>query len=459
MSIHLAKAILGRPWMIDPNWAQSQAVLIMQVLKGGTWANTFRNSDQSYSRPYFIDTTTGGTYDMRGAIGITNTAGMIAVVPVTGPIMKYDGDCGEAGSVQRTNWINAISKMQHVKACILLMDTPGGMIDGLHTVSNAIANMPQHTVAFVDDGMSCSAGMYMAAHCNEIVASKDTDTVGSIGVMASIADFNGYYEEMGIKVKTIYAPQSTEKNKDYRDAFEKDDTTLIEGDLEVNCQHFIDTVSARRPKAVKHQEKWSHGATFYAKEAVKIGLVDRIESLENTIKRVGKQALNPTKTKSMERNISTQMAIVIGAAMAESFAVTAEGEASPASGFILSEDHIVNIAGKLITLGGADTQSKLALQQSQAQLADLQQKYNDATANASTLQEQVTNLTTERDNLQTQVEELGKGASGTGTTTTATTDAAPGTKTAGMPAWYKPDGSESKLERAASRVGAALDES
>jgi len=475
MSYALAKTILGGAWMIDPAWVSSQQGLIMRVLQGGTIFATDaeRATAQRNSAAKFVDPTTGDTlnqyvYTWDGKQDnpeLNKRKNLIAIVPITGPITKYDGGCGEPGSINHSNQLIRIGKMTNVSDVVIMLDTPGGQVNGLYTLGQTIKGLPQNTIAYIDDGMACSAGMYIAVHCKEIVASKPTDTVGSIGVLTTLADFTGYYEKEGIKVKTIYAPQSTEKNLDWKEAMEKDNPSLVEAELERIAGHFIEVVSTNRPKAVRHAEKWNKGNTFFADEAVKIGLIDRIGSLNDIVKKAARTG-SRTNTKSTMTTTETAMAAVLQAANATEFAVIAQGDAAPDAGFLLSENQIGNIAA---AIQQATTQHQQALAELQQQLqvateaaanatnqaSGLQQQLDTAQQAATNAQEQVTTLTAERDTLQAKVAELGKGSSGTGTHVAgAGSERIEGASGAanGKPSWYKDDGTEAKLERATRSV-------
>lgn len=465
--------------MIDPTWVQAHEGLIMQVLKGGAWlvqGAAERNSSRSDSAAKFLDPDTGETlnqyvYDWNEGRkenpSLKGRKNLVAMLSITGPIMKYDGGCGEPGTINYSNQLRGISQMKNVSQVILLLDTPGGQVDGLHTLGQTLTAMPQHTIAFVDDGMACSAGMYIAAHCKEIVASKATDTVGSVGVLTTLAKFDGWYEKEGIQIKTIYAPQSTEKNLDWKEAMENDNPALIEAQLERTAAHFIQVVSGNRPKAARHADKWNKGATFFADEAVKIGLVDRIASLQDVLKKAARSSGSRANTATTMTTENKAMTAVLQAAGAEQFAVVAAGDTVPDGGFVLSEAHIGSIASALEAAG---TTQASAIAELERQLQAATDRANAAEANATTLQgqlataiqsltdaqAQVTSLEQERTTLQAQVAELGKGSSGQGShiKPAGSTDPHPGGKKQGR---YKDDGSMALLEKATASTQKYLD--
>jgi ClpP class serine protease len=109
------------------------------------------------------------------------------------------------------------------------------------------------------------------------------DQLGSVGSYCTLLDYSGYLEKEGIKMHQIYAPQSVDKNKDYKDAI-AGDYSAIEADLKIHVDEFISFVkTARGDKAAANESTWGTGKMFYADEAVKLGLADGIKSFEQVI--------------------------------------------------------------------------------------------------------------------------------------------------------------------------------
>ncbi len=192
-------------------------------------------------------------------------------------------------------------------------------------IKAAAASKP--VMAVINDGMAASAAMWIASAANEIYVTQATDQVGSIGVYTQIADWNQYYKDaLKLNVQDIYAPQSTDKNKDYRDAI-SGDTSAVEGDLSVLADQFINTVASNRSGKIKG-DTWKTGKMFYAKDAKKIGLIDGIASFDQVVqkmkKSIGNSSSNTNKNTMAFKNTLT-------AAKSESFEVV-EG------GFLLEEN-------------------------------------------------------------------------------------------------------------------------
>lgn len=287
MSFRTLSAILRGRWLLDKQWAESQLPLVLSLLKGT--AAIERSGMQREEMPFAIDPQTMQRYNMfvytpYGMKANPNIPeGSVAIIPVNGPILKYNGECGEAGSIQRISWLLDAERRNNISAAVMLIDSPGGQVDGTQSFANAIKSFSKPVIGYVDDGMAASAAMWLLSAADEAYASLESDQVGSIGVYTTVVDFKGYFEKEGYKLHEIYAPQSTEKNKDYRDAIAGNYDAVL-ADLKITADTFINAVKTNRAgKADASVADWSTGKMFYAKDATKAGLIDGVKSFEQVI--------------------------------------------------------------------------------------------------------------------------------------------------------------------------------
>lgn len=206
----------------------------------------------------------------------------IAEIAIEGPLMKA-GECGEPGYQSFTDWIKEADASDRIDAILLRIDSPGGAVYGVATMADAIKSASKPVIAFVDDGIAASAGYWLACHADEIVLSQSFSQVGSIGVFTTLADWYSYFEKEGLKVKDVYARQSTDKNGDYREALDGNEDPLKDG-LSALASTFINTVKDNRGERLNLSEGDPFtGKMYMAQEAISIGLADRVASYEEVI--------------------------------------------------------------------------------------------------------------------------------------------------------------------------------
>ena len=286
MSFRTLSAILRGRWLLDKQWAESQLPLVLNLLNG-TNAAVERTGNAEIEMPFAIDPVTMQRHSLYiyGRPNPNIPEGSVAIFPVNGPIMKYNGECGEPGSIQRVSMLLDLEKRQNVGSVVMLIDSPGGQVDGTQSMVNAVKNFSKPILGLVEDGMAASAAMWLLSATDEAYAALESDQVGSIGVYTTVLDYKGWFEQNGIKIHEIYAPQSTEKNKDYKDAIGGNYESIM-ADLKITADTFINAVKAnRKGKADASQSQWDTGRMFYAKDAVKAGLIDGVKSFEHVIKK------------------------------------------------------------------------------------------------------------------------------------------------------------------------------
>jgi signal peptide peptidase SppA len=255
-----------------------------------------RIDEEQMKFPYAINPRSMQQHDMYMSDGSGNAnvpPGSVGIVSMVGPITKYEGDCGEPGAIQMAQWLSDMEKRQNISSVVIVTDTPGGEARAANSITGTISKMKKPVLSYVD-GMAASLGMWITSATDEVYVSNRMDEVGSIGSFVMLADYSGYFEQKGIKIHEIYAPQSTDKNKDYRDAL-KGEYDAIRNDLELLTNEFISFVSKERPAAANNVKKWNTGKMFYAEEAKKIGLIDGIKSLDQVVSKAAFNAANKKK--------------------------------------------------------------------------------------------------------------------------------------------------------------------
>jgi ClpP class serine protease len=161
-------------------------------------------------------------------------------------------------------------------AHLLYIDSPGGEVFGLNEAHNIIKSLTKPVYALVESHC-CSAAYYLASAAEKIYVTSPISTVGSIGCMATLCNSREYWEKMGIKDIDIYATKSIRKNKTYMDALDGKVKDYIAKILDPVMALFESNVRGARPDV---DESVFEGDSYYAKEALQLGLIDGVKSLE-----------------------------------------------------------------------------------------------------------------------------------------------------------------------------------
>jgi len=204
---------------------------------------------------------------------------------IIGVITKYDQFCGTEGMLKKAQWLKQADQHHNVFAHFINIDSGGGEGYASSFMAETIKSLKKPVVAFIND-VSASAGYMIAASADYIVANSYQAQVGSIGTYVSIYDYKEYFESMGIRIIDVYADDSTHKNKDYHDAIKVPaDIAGIKKKVNFFNNAFLQFIKNQRGGKLK-SDNWTTGEVFFAQDAVDIGLIDAVDSLDNTINEI-----------------------------------------------------------------------------------------------------------------------------------------------------------------------------
>lgn len=223
----------------------------------------------------------------------------VSVLTIDGPITRNGGGCSYGSIDHRDMMMRAAD---HPLCCghVFIINTPGGSAWAKNDYQQAIDyahSKGQKVLAFVD-GMCASAGMYLAALCDERYFMHPKDEIGCIGVMAAF-----YTEADGSTNKftnetyhELYDPESFDKNREFRDIANDGKTEALVKELAELGVFFRADVKAACPNA---KDEHLHGKVFNAEDVTGI-LVDGQSDFMQVVRRAF--ALHNGTAQPIERN-------------------------------------------------------------------------------------------------------------------------------------------------------------
>jgi signal peptide peptidase SppA len=308
-------------------------------------------------------------------------ANSVAVIRIESVIMKTDY-CGEPGTESLSRFVATAANNPNIAAIVLEIDSPGGTVSGTQTLVDAIrtARQKKPIVSFINEGMAASAAYWIGAAANEVYASQATDMVGSIGVYQTMVDATKSWELAGYKVADIYAPQSTEKNEEYREFVSSGKTTIAQEHLKKVAEIFINSIKESRAGKINLSAGDPFkGRLYEASDAVQIGLIEGIKKFDQVISRAYELASNSSFSNA--NNNSSNMA---GLKLATTL-VWISGCFGAAIPETLEEEHIQTINDK-----GAEQAAQLV--SANTRLSEMESQLQAMTERATGAEGKVTEL-------------------------------------------------------------------
>ncbi len=224
----------------------------------------------------------GGSAVVKSTVQPGASDQVVAIIPISGLIANE-----QESQVRR--YLAAAEKDANVKALVLDISSPGGTVTDSNQIYENIRKFrekrPNVPVVAKFDDVAASGGYYVACAADEIFAEETTIT-GSIGVLIQYPQLSRFAEKTGLKLETIVADGSPRKA--FLDTFsEPDEEDLADVKMLLNKQYdiFRNVVETGRGSAIREAgssvDEVASGAVFVGRQALELGLVDKIGMLED----------------------------------------------------------------------------------------------------------------------------------------------------------------------------------
>jgi protease-4 len=198
----------------------------------------------------------------------------VGVVTVIGEIFSIgaDGQDDSGAYWQQLEWA---AEAEHVKSVVLLIDSPGGVVDIADRLWDKIRALNERKPVIVSmNSIAASAGYYIASPARKIFAFPSTLT-GSIGVFSMLPKGPYVTEKWGIHVAHfseggrpgLYNPMST---------LQPGDRHMLEQQVQDSYQLFLNRVAEGRKSSVDVIKSVAEGRVWTGAAAKEQGLVDEL---------------------------------------------------------------------------------------------------------------------------------------------------------------------------------------
>lgn len=205
----------------------------------------------------------------------------IAVIYANGEIVMGDktGNIGD-------NFAREIAKVRRdstVKAVIFRVNSPGGSVQASAIIRHEIDLLKQTKPVIASYGeYAASGGYWISCGCDKIFSDKMTLT-GSIGVFGLVPSF-GRAISKNLHVNTVEV--STNKHGAFINGFtplDDEEVEWMQGMIERTYSEFTELVADGRGMSVERVDELAQGRVWSGSDAIGIGLVDEIGTLQDAI--------------------------------------------------------------------------------------------------------------------------------------------------------------------------------
>jgi signal peptide peptidase SppA len=238
-------------------------------------------------------------YEAAAAAEPRNGAG-IAVIPIFGLITNranmmtnYSG--GTSLTMFRKAFRTALADPD-IGAIILEVDSPGGTVVGLEETANEIfaARKGSKRIVAIANAQAASGAYWLASQASELWVTPSGE-VGSIGVYAVHDDLSKSLEQKGIKTTYIRAGKYKAEGV-AEEPLSEDARAHMQKRVDEYYAMFVKAVAGGREVHVnKVINGFGEGRMVGAQEAVKMGMVDRVGTIDELIRTLTARIRRPVE--------------------------------------------------------------------------------------------------------------------------------------------------------------------
>lgn len=232
----------------------------------------------------FLNNSSSGKSSPKGQVFVFNkkAGNYIAALYIEGVIQEENLNYNQKWLLDTIQTLKNDKKNKGIAAFIY---SPGGAVYEADEAYLALQDYKRSgKPVYVYQGkLAASGGYYISCAAKKIYANRNTLT-GSIGVISgSSYDLSGLFEKLGIKSETIHSG----KNKNMFNLNEPvtNEQRAIMQSISDECyEQFTGIVAMNRNIPINDVKKLADGRIYTANQALKNGLIDKVDSWENMLK-------------------------------------------------------------------------------------------------------------------------------------------------------------------------------
>jgi signal peptide peptidase SppA len=281
----ILEAIFASPWAILPEKLE----LIISVV--GARSKGFPSDPR---------------FEARSRPASRRTTSNIAVLPLYGTIVQradlMSDFSGGTSTIAFAQMFHAAIADPSVDAVIIEIDSPGGSVYGVDELAAEIHNSRgTKKICAIANSLMASAAYWIGSAAAEISATPGGE-VGSIGVYGAHTDESKALEAEGLAITLISAGKFKTEGNSY-EPLGAEAKAALQRRVDQYYSMFVKAVAKQRGASqAAVRDGYGQGRVLGAADALKAGLIDRVETLDQMLARLGaKVPASKTRAQMAER--------------------------------------------------------------------------------------------------------------------------------------------------------------
>ena len=179
--------------------------------------------------------------------------------------------------------IAKVRKDKNIKAVVLRVNSPGGSVLASAKIKDELDLLKAEKPLVASYGDYAASGGYWISNGCEKIFTDATTLTGSIGVFAMIPDLSKTLKEVA---HVNFTPVKSNKHSDMLSLmrpFDDAELAYMQAGIEDVYSNFVGIVSEGRSLTTEHVDSVAQGRVWTGSDAIGIGLVDEIGTLQDAI--------------------------------------------------------------------------------------------------------------------------------------------------------------------------------
>jgi len=197
----------------------------------------------------------------------------IAIVEVKGVIAQSSGIIEE---------LQQYLEDREVKAIILRIDSPGGGVGPAQEIYREVMKIKAKKKVVTSMGSVAASGGYYIASASDLIVANPGTITGSIGVIMQFSNFEELLKKIGIKGVVLKSGEHKDIGSPFRE-MTPEEKKIMQEVLDNVHQQFIQAVAEGRKLDRAKVVEIADGRILTGEQAKKLGLVDQMGNLQDTI--------------------------------------------------------------------------------------------------------------------------------------------------------------------------------
>ena len=184
--------------------------------------------------------------------------------------------------------LDKIEESKAVKAVVLRLETPGGAVAASQEIYRRLKYLRDEKgipIVASMGNVAASGGYYVALGADTIIANPGTIT-GSIGVIASIFQYQRLFEKLGVSVETVKSGKFKDTGSPFR-GMTGEEREYLQSLIDDTYDQFVHAVAEGRNLEVAEVELLADGRVYTGRQAKELGLIDLLGGLDEAVQIAG----------------------------------------------------------------------------------------------------------------------------------------------------------------------------